>query len=407
MKRILSIFLFFHISTGVLAQQSFILSGTIKDKQGHVLPGAGVYVSGYKIATSTNDAGIFSLSLKPGNYDILVQMIGYKAINKNIVITDKNLNIQLNLEENSVQLNEVTITADPNRQGYIRLFTDYFIGTTPNAAQCKILNPEILYVDYDKEEQTLKVKTTDFLIIENKALGYRIKYLVNNFEYNYKTRIIYYEGYPYYEDLKGSAGKIKKWAEKRLTAYQGSAQHFFTSLYHGKATEEGFLMHKLRKVPNPARPSDSLISVNLKKYSIATLKDGARINLDNDSLNYWAKKKRLPKSISVLSREIVAPDTLVHKQNEVLKYLNFSDVLYVIYTKEREDQAYANLLNVSISRPLDIPDYQISLINAVEMPVYFYQNGGVYNPKSMIFEGYWAWEKIADSVPMDYLPPGK
>jgi hypothetical protein len=37
-------------------------------------------------------------------------------------------------------------------------------------------------------------------------------------------------------------------------------------------------------------------------------------------------------------------------------------------------------------------------------PIYFYQNGTVYNPRSMLFENNWAWEKVADSVPIDYLP---
>nr|WP_199157143.1 carboxypeptidase-like regulatory domain-containing protein [Pedobacter sp. ASV2] len=407
MRKILPLLLFLHISIFAFAQQSFILSGTVKDNGGNPLPGAGVYISGYKIATSTNENGTFSLNLKPGNYDVLVQMIGYKATNTNVVLSDKDKNIQIKLEENSVQLNEVTIKADPNRLRYIKIFTDYFVGTTPNAQQCKILNPEILYVDYDEDEQALKVKTTDFLIIENRALGYRIKYLVNNFEYNYKSRIIYYEGYPYYEDLKGSTGRLKKWAEKRLTAYQGSSQHFFTSLYNGKATEEGFIIHKLSRIKNPEKPSDAVITSKMKQFMPTDKNATIRIGHGNDSLSYWAGKKRMPESIAVLNRQLVTPDTLVHQYNNIFKYVNFTDVLYVIYTKEREDHTYGSLLNTSITRPLDIPDYQISLINTLVSPIYFYQNGAPYNPRSMLFEGYWAWEKIADSVPMDYSPPKK
>jgi protocatechuate 3,4-dioxygenase beta subunit len=52
------------------AQQSYTLSGLVKDKRGEPLPGAGVYVSGYKIATVTNNNGTYTLPLKPGNYDI-------------------------------------------------------------------------------------------------------------------------------------------------------------------------------------------------------------------------------------------------------------------------------------------------------------------------------------------------
>jgi hypothetical protein len=84
--------------------------------------------------------------------------------------------------------------------------------------------------------------------------------------------------------------------------------------------------------------------------------------------------------------------------------MNYTDVLYIIYTKEREDSMYANRIGLSISRPLDVPDYQISLINMLVSPVFFYKNGGIYNPRSMLYQGYWAWEKVADSVPLDYVP---
>lgn len=384
-----------------------MLSGTVKDKHGEALPGAGVYVSGYKIATVSNNKGDYALQLKPGNYDILVQLIGYKALNKNIIISDKSIKIDLILEESVTQLNEVTIKPDPNRAHYLAMFRDFFIGTTPNAEQCKMINPNVLLIDYDNEESKLTVKTNQFLIIENQALGYRIKYLVNNFEYSSRTKIIYYEGFPYYEDLKGSARKKKIWAKKRLTAYLGSPQHFFTSLYNGKATEEGFIINKLITQPNRDKPSDSTIRANIKR--LTKMQEGLlrkTINLNHgDSLSYWLRKKNLPDGISILSRSPIAQDTLVHIRNQHIKSINFTDKLYIIYSKEKEDPLFANRIGLSINRPLDMPDYQISTITLQVAPVYFYENGGIYNPRAMLFAGYWGWEKIADSVPMDYLPP--
>ncbi|WP_293307458.1 carboxypeptidase-like regulatory domain-containing protein, partial [Pedobacter sp. UBA5917] len=179
MKSLLLLLCLLFIGRISSAQQSYMLSGTVKDKRGEALPGAGVYVSGYKIATVTDNDGKYSLPLKPGNYDILVQLIGYKALNKNVVVSDKAVKLDLVLEESITQLAEVTIKPDPNREHYIAMFKDYFIGTTPNAAQCKLINPNVLIIDYDKETAKLTVKTTQFLIVENKALGYRIKYLLN------------------------------------------------------------------------------------------------------------------------------------------------------------------------------------------------------------------------------------
>lgn len=410
MKTLFIIFLLLAFSAESFAQQSFNLSGYVRDKKGEVLPGTGIYVSGYKIATATNNDGHYALNLKPGNYDILVQLIGFKAVNKNMIITDKSVKLDFLLEESVTQLAEVTIKPDPDRAHYIEFFKSYFLGTTPNAENCKILNPQILRIDYNKENNTLNVKTDEFLIIENKALGYKVKYLINNFQYDYNARIVYYEGYPTYEDLDGSNSKRKKWAQKRIEAYNGSAQHFFTSLYNNNSFEEGFVINKLIRKPNSERPPDSLIMANIKRLSKVqiSLTGTLRINShEQDSLSYWYGKKNLPKGISILNKARISPDTLVHQFNQNIKSINFSDVLYVIYTKEREHEAFANRIGQSISRPLDMPNYQVSLINLSIRPVYFYKNGSVYNTRSMLYEGYWAWEKVADSVPMDYLPPKK
>jgi len=406
MKRALIFSLLVFVATITFAQQAFMLSGAVKDKKGEPLPGAGVYVSGYKIATVADNNGRYSLSLKPGNYDILVQLIGFKAFNKNIIVADKALTFDFVLEEDAFQLQEVTIKPDPNREGYIRMFTDFFIGTTPNAQLCKIINPNVLIIDYSNDDAKLTVKTNQFLIIENQALGYRVKYQLNNFEFDNKSRIIYYEGFPYYEDLKGSKGKMKRWAEKRIEAYHGSTQHFFNSLYAGKSKEEGFEINKLIRQPNPNRAPDSLINANIKRLmQVKHALNGTIKVMAGDSLNYWTKQKNAPATIAMLNRQQVNTDTLVKTYNESIKSINFNDVLYVIYKNEREASIYANRIGQSISRPLDMPDYQVSLINLQVAPVYFYENGGTYNPRSMLYEGYWSWEKIADSVPLDYLPP--
>ncbi|MGF1924903.1 MAG: carboxypeptidase-like regulatory domain-containing protein, partial [Bacteroidia bacterium] len=207
----------FHLK--VLAQESYVVSGVVKDKA-EVLPGASVYVSGYKIATVTDGEGKFILpKLAPGNYDILVQMIGYNPTSKNITISNKSVQTTIILTENTTLLQAVEIKPDPNRAYYTSLFKDYFIGMSPNSAQCKIINTEVLSFDDDKVNRLLTITANDFLIIENEALGYRLKYLLNSFEYDYKTKIVYYSGYPYFEELKGNKAKLKKYAKNREIAY--------------------------------------------------------------------------------------------------------------------------------------------------------------------------------------------
>ena len=191
--------LFLIVGLQSYSQNGFTISGTVKDQK-ETLPGAGIYISGYKIATVTDADGKFKLpNLKPGSYDILVQMIGYLPYSKNIIISEKSVQVEFLLKQSTTTLNEVVIRADPNRQKYINQFKEYFIGKTPNAKICKILNPQVLRVNYDITKSTLSVKTDEFLIVENKALGYRIKYMLDYFEYNNRTNIIYYAGKPFFE----------------------------------------------------------------------------------------------------------------------------------------------------------------------------------------------------------------
>lgn len=401
MTKHLLLFCFLCFVQNLVAQQPSSLSGIVKDAKGEVLPGAGIYISGYKIATVTNNDGAFRLVLKPGNYDLLVQMIGFESQTRNVIISDKTIQLNITLKESLIALNEVVVKPDPNREYYINLFKQFFIGTTPNSLRCKILNPSVLNIDYDEDRKILFVNCNEFLIIENKALGYRIKYLVRDFQYDYKSLIVYFEGHPYYEDLPGSNAQKKRWTKARLTAYQGSTQQFFHSLYKGNTKEEGFILNKLIKSPNPQRLNDSLINAKVKKFS-TELRLNNRIN---DSLRYWVDQKNLVKEVSFLNRSEVNPDSLTHTFNKNIKFINFTDILYVMYTKEREEPDFANQINLSINRPPDISNFQISLINLLIRPIYFYENGGIYNPRAMLYEGYWAWEKVADSVPMDYVPP--
>lgn len=405
--RFCSLFLLIGLSS--YGQSSFNISGIIKDQEGKTIPGAGVYLSSYKTATVSNNDGQFILTnIKPGNYDVLIEMMGYLPFSKNVIISDKSVKIDVLLKENTIQLREVVIKADPNRQQYIKQFINQFIGTTPNAEQCKILNPQVIQTDFDQDHNLLKVTANEFLIIENKSLGYRIKYLLEYFERDYKSNIVYYSGHPYFEELPGSKSKKKNWIKKREIAYQGSSQHFFRSLYQNSTAANGFVIYKLAKVPNKNRLPDSLINAQLKRLhrpgnNIIRIGQGG-ISPLSDSVNYWIKQKAVPKTMSILNRAEILTDTLVKSLYTDLKTINFSDDLYVMNTNERETPAYTESSGFAMDRPLDIPNYQISTIHLIQAPVHFYINGGIYNPKSALFSGFWAYEKMADTVPMDYIP---
>lgn len=392
-------------SSAAYSQSTISITGVIKDKKGETIPGAAVYLSGYKIATVANNDGRFTIgNLKPGNYELLVQVIGFLPQNKNVVLVDKSVEVSIIMAENVTELSEVVIKADPNRQRYIDMFKMYFIGTTPNAKQCKILNPEVIQTDYDKSKRLLTVTATDFLLIENKALGYRIRYLLNYFENDEKANVVFYSGHPHFEEFEKKVSRQKKFAKPRAIAYAGSSQHFFASLYNNRSREEGFQIKKIAKIPNNARLSDDVINANIERLSRTYYGDSKLNGVFTDSLRYWRHMRSEPATLSVLNKAEVSVDTLVKQLYKNVKSIAYSDALYVIYTNERETVEFTNLSGHSVNRPLDIPNYQISIVYQLLSPASFYENGGIFDPRALLYEGFWAYEKVADMVPMDYIP---
>jgi hypothetical protein len=394
--------LLFCFNLSIFAQEGYIISGVVKDNK-EVLPGASVYVSGYKIATVTNGDGKFTLpKLAVGSYDILVQMIGYLPLSKNVIITDKPIMVELKLTESTTRLNEVVIKPDPDREYYLSLFRDFFIGKTPNAVQCKILNPNVLDIDYDKRSRILTVKTSDFLIIENQALGYRIKYLLEQFDYSFNDRMLFYAGYPTFEEMKGGKAKQRKWGKNREIAYLGSSQHFFASLHENKVSENGFVIYKRYEIPNSDRQPDSVIETNIKQIMTGKRIASFADNVNTTSMSYWTQERRKPKNLFLIDRHTILTDTLVKKFSPNFKMINYKDDLFVIYKNEKESVAYENS-SFYVGRPKDLAGFQVSVIKMLRAPIYFYANGLIYNPRSTLYSGFWSYEKMADTVPMDYV----
>lgn len=71
--------------------QNFSISGTIKDgSNGEVMIGATIFlIENYKIATTSNKNGFFSLSAPKGKYPSVMSNTHYKTINQQITL-DKN-----------------------------------------------------------------------------------------------------------------------------------------------------------------------------------------------------------------------------------------------------------------------------------------------------------------------------
>lgn len=341
----------------VFAQNSFRVAGKVIDSATQQpLQGASVFCQNTTIGTVTNANGEFRLNLSNGGYDLVVSFMGLETQSVRISNTMPeagDLTIALHQKEKSLE--EVAIVATNEVangwEKYGQFLTDNFIGRTGNSKECEIVNPEVLRFFYSRKRKRLKVTGDSVLIINNKALGYVIKYQLDSFVHEYDNGKTLYAGYPFYEQMKGSDEEMLVWKEKRKTAYKGSVLQF------------------------------------LRAYHDSTLHgDGFRIELIGDG-------NSKPSPIYNPYEEPYY-DTLEFKRVELF----FPGKLRVVYSKEKPGPAYLAANKLPMSTPV-----QISILDLAD-GIIVEENGYYFDQKDVLTLGYWAWEKMADFLPYDYHP---
>ena len=97
------------------SSKSATISGFVRDaKSGESLTGAVIYPRGNPSAgITTNSYGYFSLTLPTGKYSLIVQFLGYKTRNIDLDLKE-NILFTFDMEEESIALDEITITGEKN-----------------------------------------------------------------------------------------------------------------------------------------------------------------------------------------------------------------------------------------------------------------------------------------------------
>ncbi len=103
-------FLIYFISSFFVSAQLVTLSGKITDLKKNALPFASVIIKGTTIGTNSNVDGFYTLKLKPGQYEIIFQYVGYKREVKSVNISGDMI-LDASLSADSYELKEVEIKA--------------------------------------------------------------------------------------------------------------------------------------------------------------------------------------------------------------------------------------------------------------------------------------------------------
>ena len=208
------------------------IDGRIVDKStSEPLVGVNVFFSKTTWGATTDDNGFYTLTNIPaGQYELVVSMIGYEVEREQMFIkSDERFTLNFRLQSRAILMSEINVTAKTDRvwkKSYDR-FRRSFLGTSKNGESCLILNEFVL--TFDDSGQYFKAKASQPIRIENPELGYRITYILDDFEIDGTE--VRFAGDHYYESMiSKSKRQLKKWEKNRKKAYNGSLRHLLKTL---------------------------------------------------------------------------------------------------------------------------------------------------------------------------------
>ena len=198
----------------------------------------------------------------------------------------------------------------------------------------------MLNFQIDPDTRAFIVSSDQMLEIENRALGYHIDVILQEYRSLQKTSLVesrvQYVVLPRFEPIESRSEKeIEEWQNNRQFSYEGSLKHFLSSLV--------------------ARSGDFKIFA------------GSKVSLDRNMG-------------TLLSADMLR---VTHVDATPYYRLQFNSYMKVIY---------------GIGKPMT------SVIRLSEGFALFDLHGNLIDPLSVELSGYWAQKRMAETLPTDYRP---
>lgn len=331
--------------SAVQAVQVYTISGVVRDAQRKAVIAATVFIDGSKKITKTDAQGEFQFAgIEPGTYQLVVNMIGFYSSKQTLIVRDKNMPVEVILRQKEEMLKEVVIAFDSRRTENLKLFKKQFLGTSANAAACKIMNDDVLTFKNPINATHFEAFSDDFIIINNQKLGYKIKYLLRKFVHNKINGVTSYDGEVIFENLEGSEKEQAKWTNNRKLAYRGSLMHYMRSLFQNNTVAQNF--------------------VTYQKASGTTL-----VNVND--------------FVKPLDSNFIE--------------LKYKHPLYIRYDENAREQYSGNPKRLDAQTGNDGTLLRLYLPEAV-----IDKKGSYVDYKSFLVKGYWGGKRIGDQLPFEY-----
>lgn len=361
---------------------------------------AHVFIERSTLVAVTDIDGEFEIDDIPDiGFDLVVSYVGYKpkAIPFNYKQEVENRRFVIEMEEDSVILGSVQVFGKTRKKktleqkNLLKRFKTEFLGRSSNAKKCRIVNPQVLNFEILDEYDNYKVTADDPLLVENRALGYRIWYELEEFRFENGLKLNI--GSARFEELETRSRKrYAKWENARERAYNGSPQHFLNAAIAGELEKEGF-------------------ELNLVQYDSVTSEYTTPLNP--------------PPVDEILSVE--------KTDKEYLFVLHANSDIEVTYKGEYEESAYKKLYrstsksgnykytdkkvrsSIALTDSQSLSSYQVFGLDVTDVDLFqksilFFLNydapivypGQFVDPRDVLFGGWWRWGAFSDWLPLNY-----
>ncbi|UJP66024.1 carboxypeptidase-like regulatory domain-containing protein [Mongoliitalea daihaiensis] len=359
MKRLIIFLFWITLGYSATCAQGLVRGLVLDHDTQEPLPFATVFLSNTTFGQVTDKDGKFSIASVPaGEYEIIVSFMGYQTFQQLIEIkNDIPLQLELRVKPTVVDLQEKLVEEKRDKSWYknLKIFEQYFLGTSMNAKKSVILNPNVLIMDDQQKPGYLLVSAKEPIMIENPNLGYQISFVLKSFECNPKEERWSYYGYPYFEELEVPVRRKSRISKNRDRAYYGSLTHFLQAVYQDSLEKEGFEVYLVNRI----KGEDQLYQ-------------------------------------EVVSDVQVNPMDMVLRDEEGNTFFHYRKPIFVRYNHETEEIAFSMRYNQDRA-PIQTSKF-ILLVHRIRL-----ESDGRYFPASGIYtEGYMAWERVADLMPYGY-----
>ncbi|GAB5551131.1 MAG: hypothetical protein Sapg2KO_07220 [Saprospiraceae bacterium] len=258
------------------------LSGyLIEEDSGKPVEFATAYINGTTIGAVSDGKGFFQLKKIKYPLDLVVSHLSYESAVVHLETAPKEP-LQVKLKSRAVNLSSIKVVDNDLRKRNVQQFIENFIGRDEFGKAANLTNDQVLLFnkDYEKVKATrgniqinvggknineegyrerpvnMKVSAQGPLVIDQPALGYKIRVDLESFQLNYAYRLgqsqtVYWLGYYFFEPYKVENDRLQKRYEKnREKAYYHSPQHFLQALYSQQLGASGYQLFQRRKDPD-------------------------------------------------------------------------------------------------------------------------------------------------------------